>query len=236
MYNLKLARRVNQIKMENKQNRQGIILIALTLFLLITEGCRSNPTQLEAKQPPVQVGATLAPASTLPPGADTQSSGSTLPALPTLHEFIPVACMEEQSKEFIIAPGDPRPTYFVDEQRVILPLRICTDSYSGGRRSDYNWLFSIQINSITTADGRPLDKWPRMYLRYRRLPGDSGYIRGNEGAVYALRYEARTNKHHGLGAGDRGIYDLVFEFEDMDTLDRIPQTIDVSITVEIWYI
>lgn len=144
-------------------------------------------------------------------------------------------CMEWQSKEFVISTDDPTRTYFVDERRVILPLRICRNSYDD--RSDFNWLFSIQVNSVISTDGIPLDKPPKMYLRYRQHPDDHNrYIRGYEGAVYAFGYNERTNKHHASASGDRGIYDLIFEFEDTDAIDSIPRTIDFSIKIEIWFV
>jgi hypothetical protein len=207
---------------ENKWSHQLNIAIVLILSLVIIDGCRGNTVP-------------LAPTSTSPPRANPQSSLSSLPEPPDLYKFKPMECMEERSQEFIISTDDPTQAYFVDEPWVIIPLRICKNSYDD--RSDYNWLFSLQVNSVISTAGIPLDKLPKMYLRYRQHPDDDNrYIRGDEGAVYGFSYDDRTNKHHALASGDRGIYDLIFEFEDTDALDNIPRTIDFSITIEIWVV
>ena len=187
-----------------------------------------TPTSSHATKVP------LTPTSTLAPTADIKSTPPSFAESQKLDELIPIECMERQTKDFVISTDQQSQIYFVEGQKVVLPLRICRNSYDD--RSDYNWLFSVQVDSITTADGRTLNKLPKMYLRYRRLPDDSGYIRGNEGAIYSLRYSDRTNKYSVLGAGDRGIYDLVFEFEDINGFDSIPRMIDFSITVDIWFV
>jgi hypothetical protein len=211
-----------QVMVENKWSHQLNIAIVLILSLVIIDGCRGNTVP-------------LAPTSTSPPRANPQSSLSSLPEPPDLYKFKPMECMEERSQEFIISTDDPTQAYFVDEPWVIIPLRICKNSYDD--RSDYNWLFSLQVNSVISTAGIPLDKLPKMYLRYRQHPDDDNrYIRGDEGAVYVFSYNDRTNKHHALASGDRGIYDLIFEFEDTDALDNIPRTIDFSITIEIWVV
>jgi hypothetical protein len=177
----------------------------------------------------------LTPTSTLAPTAGPRSFSPSFAQSPNLDELIPIECMEGQTKDFVISTNEPSQTYFVEARRVILPLRICRNSYDD--RSDFNWLFSIQVNSVISTEGRALDKWPNMYLHYRQHPDDERHdIRGNEGAIYSFRYRDRTNEHYVLGAGDRGIYDLVFEFEDTDGFDSIPRTIDFSIAIQIWYI
>jgi hypothetical protein len=168
-------------------------------------------------------GTSMAAPTSTPPSTENQTDSPVALDTANLPKNIPTDCMEKQSKDVTISPGQADETYIVNGNQVIYPILICTNSFDD--RSDYNWAFLLKLNGNIQPD---------LSMQYWIHPDSTTpSVRGENGAIYPFRYNERRGEYNALGAGDSGIYLLIFEF---DSADDIPPVIEFSVNVEYFYV